>query len=251
LTSITGHPALTASNQVWLGCVLAVGLAALRPPLTPAGPAAVASSPSDRRQASPSLKRTVDVVISATLLAMLLPLLALIALLVRLDSPGPVLFRHRRVTTRGGSPRPSRRYSHADTRVFELIKFRTMWSDTDPYARSPTTPGDPRLTRVGRILRRTCLDELPQFWNVLRGDLSLVGPRPEMLRIVETYDHAALRRLRVRPGLTGLWQVRGRRDKAIHEDLRWDLAYLRRRSLWLDLAILYETAWFAFRRRNL
>jgi lipopolysaccharide/colanic/teichoic acid biosynthesis glycosyltransferase len=251
LTSITGHPALTVSNQIWLGSALAVGLAALRPPPTTAGPAAVGLRWSVSRPASQSLKRTIDVVVSAALLTVLLPLLALVALLIRLDSPGPALFRHRRVTTRAGSSDRSWRRRDAETCIFELIKFRTMWRDADPYARSPTTPDDPRITRVGRILRRTCLDELPQLWNVLRGDVSLVGPRPEMLGIVEAYDPSARQRLCVQPGLTGLWQLRGRRDRAIHEDLRWDLTYVRRRSLWLDLAILCETAWFALRRRNL
>jgi lipopolysaccharide/colanic/teichoic acid biosynthesis glycosyltransferase len=197
------------------------------------------------------LKRALDLTLASVLLLMSAPLLVLIALSIRLDSPGPVFFRHERVTTtRGRAGRRSCSGAPAP-RVFSLIKFRTMRHDVDPYAPSPVHPGDPRVTRVGRVLRRTCLDELPQLWNVVRGDLSLVGPRPEMPWIVQAYDEKARRRLYVQPGVTGLWQLRGRRDRSIHHDLRWDLVYLGKRSLALDIAILLETVRFVMSRRNL
>jgi lipopolysaccharide/colanic/teichoic acid biosynthesis glycosyltransferase/O-antigen ligase len=247
LTSLTGHPLLTVSNQVWLGCVLAAGCAVLQ--VTPASRAAPRTVCGPRPRGL-RLKRALDWTLASVILLCCLPLLVLIALAIRLDSPGPVLFRHHRITsTSGRANRHVQSGEHA-TRVFSLLKFRTMWHGVDPYAASPIASDDPRVTRVGRVLRRTCLDELPQLWNVVRGDLSLVGPRPEMPWIVQTYDEKARRRLHVQPGITGLWQLRGRRDRSIHQDIRWDFVYLRKRSLALDIAILLETIRFVAGGRN-
>jgi lipopolysaccharide/colanic/teichoic acid biosynthesis glycosyltransferase len=248
LTSVSGHPALTVSNQVWLGALLALAVTSVQPgsPDRRRNSAGRASAP---RPASLRLKRAVDVTAALALLALLLPLMVFIAAIIRLDSRGPALFRHRRVTTRGANGR-SNTTDRVEPRMFDFIKFRTMFDDVDPYEPSPTSPADPRVTRVGRLLRRTCLDELPQLWNVLKGDLSLVGPRPEMPWVVARYDASARRRFGAQPGVTGLWQLRGHRDRHIHDDIRWDLWYIRRRSLRLDMVILCETLFFVVGRRN-
>lgn len=194
-----------------------------------------------------ALWRTFELVLSAVLLVVLLPLLALIALIVRLDSPGPVLFRQRRV---GREERP-----------FTVNKFRTMHNgvghDThrafvlgliageqpEPREDGPRFKlvGDERVTRIGRLLRRTSLDELPQLWNVVRGDMSLVGPRPPIPYEVEHYPSHWFARFAVKPGLTGLWQVSGRSELTLEEMVALDVEYVQRRSLGLNLAILART----------
>ena len=122
-----------------------------------------------------------------------------------------------------------------------------MRVDVPSYEYSPKEPSDPRLTRVGRFLRRTSLDELPQLLNVVRGDMSLVGPRPEMPFIVAQYNDTHYQRLRVKPGITGLWQLSADRAYLIHENLEYDLYYIRNRNFFLDIAILVHTAAFAMR----
>jgi lipopolysaccharide/colanic/teichoic acid biosynthesis glycosyltransferase len=134
--------------------------------------------------------------------------------------------------------------------LFRLYKFRTMHADTPSYSISPRDHDDPRITRVGRLLRQTSFDELPQLVNVLRGEMSLVGPRPEMPFIVAGYDDVQRRRLLVKQGLTGLWQLSGPRDRAIHEAIGYDLNYVENWSLRLDLRILFETLAFCIRARN-
>jgi lipopolysaccharide/colanic/teichoic acid biosynthesis glycosyltransferase len=116
-----------------------------------------------------------------------------------------------------------------------------MYTDAPIYDCSPTDSSDPRITRVGRILRRTSIDELPQLWNVLNGDMSLVGPRPEMPFIVQQYTSEQQRRLQIRPGITGLWQVSPARSQPIHEHLEYDLYYIDHYSFRLDLSILLNT----------
>ena len=132
-------------------------------------------------------------------------------------------------------------------KLFEIFKFRSMTTEADPYAVNPTDRNDARVTRVGRFLRETSLDELPQLFNVLKGDMSFVGPRPEMPFIVDTYEEIHRERLKALPGITGLWQLSGDRKKAIHENMNYDLYYVRNRSFSLDVAILMETLIFAFR----
>jgi lipopolysaccharide/colanic/teichoic acid biosynthesis glycosyltransferase len=128
-----------------------------------------------------------------------------------------------------------------------MYKLRTMYVDTPVQMLTPDSADDPRITRVGRFLRRTSLDELPQLLNVLKGNMSLIGPRPEMPFIVETYTEYQRHRLTVLPGITGLWQISGDRALQIHENLEYDLYYIANRSLSLDLAILFQTAFSVIR----
>ena len=177
------------------------------------------------------IKHIFDVLTSVVVIVLSLPCVAVIGLAIRLDSKGPVFFRHQRVGRRG--------------EMFEMWKFRTMFVDTPPYAVHPEARNDPRITRVGRFLRRTSLDELPQFWNVLRGEMSIVGPRPEMPFIVDTYNELQRERLNVRPGITGLWQISADRALPIHENIDHDLFYIQHQSMLLDLLILAQTVWVA------
>jgi lipopolysaccharide/colanic/teichoic acid biosynthesis glycosyltransferase len=172
-------------------------------------------------------KRACDIAGSLVLLLLLLPVLVLVAALVRLDSPGSAIFRQRRIGK--------------DGKEFLLWKFRSMYSDAPKYAPSPTSALDPRLTRIGRQIRRVSIDELPQLVNVLKGEMSLVGPRPEMPFIVDGYSSLERRRLAVKPGITGLWQVSPARAFPIHENLQYDLHYIHHRNLMLDGAILLRT----------
>jgi exopolysaccharide biosynthesis polyprenyl glycosylphosphotransferase len=183
-------------------------------------------------------KRTFDVVLSAAGLVLAAPLLALIALSIKLESPGPVLFRQQRV---GLHRQP-----------FKLLKFRTMVVGAEHMLADLSVHNeadgplfkmrnDPRVTRVGRCLRRYSLDELPQLWNVLRGEMSLIGPRPPLPREVEAYEDWQLDRLEVRPGITGLWQVSGRSELPFDEYVRLDLFYIENWSLAYDLFILAKT----------
>ncbi len=183
-------------------------------------------------------KVALDRVLALVALMALAPVLIGVALLVRLDSPGPVLFHQRRVGEAG--------------RVFPIVKFRTMVTNAEAHVKALTDADDgngvlfklhrdPRITRVGRVLRRFSLDELPQLINVVRGEMSLVGPRPPLPREVDAYESDAVRRLRVRPGMTGLWQVSGRSDLSWIDSLRLDLWYVDNWSLALDAQILVRT----------
>ncbi|MGA7339961.1 MAG: exopolysaccharide biosynthesis polyprenyl glycosylphosphotransferase [Terracidiphilus sp.] len=176
-------------------------------------------------------KRTVDLALSFFLLVLLAPLMVVISLLIRMDSPGPALFVQKRVGLRG--------------RLFDIYKFRSMHIDVPRYELSPATPDDRRITRIGRFLRRTSLDELPQLMNVLLGDMSLVGPRPEMPFIVELYTPRHRQRLVAMPGITGLWQLSADRDFQIHQNIEYDLYYIRNRTFFMDVAILIHTLFFA------
>lgn len=178
-------------------------------------------------------KRPCDLLAGLALIVLLAPVWTLIAFLVRMDSPGPVLFRQKRVGR--------------DGKLFDLYKFRSMRVDSPKYGLSPTESSDPRITRLGRFLRRTSLDELPQLLNVLKGDMSLVGPRPEMPFIVEKYNAVHRQRLHVTPGITGLWQLSADRAFLIHENIQYDLYYIRHRSFFMDVAILLHTVVFAMR----
>jgi exopolysaccharide biosynthesis polyprenyl glycosylphosphotransferase len=174
------------------------------------------------------LKRALDLVLVIPLLLCSLPLWVVIAIVIKMDSRGPVLFSHDRVGMGG--------------RVFRLYKFRTMSTDTSAYAVAPGDQNDPRITRFGRWLRKTSLDEIPQFLNVLKGQMSLVGPRPEMPFIVEQYEPWQRRRLDVPQGITGLWQIAGRKHLPLHFNLEYDFYYIRNWTLLLDLVILLRTA---------
>jgi exopolysaccharide biosynthesis polyprenyl glycosylphosphotransferase len=183
-------------------------------------------------------KQLVDVLAAGAALVLLSPLLAFIALWVRLVDGGPVLFHQVRVGLNG--------------RPFEVVKFRTMVPDAEARLAELEAANelrgaafkvtdDPRITRTGRWLRRTSLDELPQLWNVLRGEMSLVGPRPPLPREVAQYDIWHRRRLSMKPGITGLWQVEARREPDFDRWVELDLAYIDRWSLWLDLKIVLRT----------
>ena len=203
------------------------------------------------------VKRLVDVVGSATLLVATAPVMLAIACAVRLDSRGPALFRQVRIgrnRRRPGEIVPpeilNRRREDLFGKPFTIYKFRTMGVTSSPYATTPSGGGDPRVTRLGRFLRRSCLDELPQVINVLRGEMSLVGPRPEMPFIVRDYAPHVRRRLDVAPGITGLWQIHATRERAIHESIEWDLEYIDQWSLGLDMRVLLDTLLFVLRLKN-
>jgi lipopolysaccharide/colanic/teichoic acid biosynthesis glycosyltransferase len=161
------------------------------------------------------------------------PLFLLISAIVKLDSRGPVLFRQQRVGK--------------DGKLFEMYKFRTMHIGAPAYSLSPQSSDDPRITRFGRFFRKTSLDEVPQLLNVLKGEMSLVGPRPEMPFVVEQYEDRHRQRLQVKPGLTGLWQLSGDRAFLIHENIEYDLYYIQHCNIFMDLAILLHTSIFAMR----
>jgi exopolysaccharide biosynthesis polyprenyl glycosylphosphotransferase len=212
------------------------------PSVRNAVPATVQST--DPRNLHRVAKRCLDAVLAALLILVLLPVFAVVAVMVRLSSPGPIIFAQERIGKNG--------------RPFTLYKFRTMRRDSDPaihraymqalMAGRARPEGDafklrndPRLIPVGRILRRSSLDELPQLFNVLRGDMSLVGPRPALRYEVELYSPLERRRLSVKPGLTGLWQVSGRSRLTFVEMVALDLAYIDGWSLWRDLKIIART----------
>ena len=179
-------------------------------------------------RAEVAAKRAFDVLLAGVLLILLLPPLAIIAIVVRATSPGEVIFRQERVG-RGGAP-------------FVIYKFRTMI----PHAPrsvlgSYAYRDDPLITRVGRLLRRTSLDELPQLVNVLKGDMSIVGPRPDLPHHVDKYTAFQRRRLQVRPGITGWAQVSGRNELSWEARIKLDVEYVERWSLFLDLIVLLKT----------
>jgi lipopolysaccharide/colanic/teichoic acid biosynthesis glycosyltransferase len=180
------------------------------------------------------VKRVIDLIVSAFLMVLIAPLLFLIAFIIKLDSPGPALFVQKRVGRNG--------------RLFNIYKFRSMYANAPRYDFSPVTSDDPRITRIGRFIRKTSLDELPQLMNVFTGSMSLVGPRPEMPFIVQEYTLEHRQRLAVIPGITGLWQLSADRASLIHENIQYDLYYIRNRGIFLDIAILIHTLFFAFRR---
>lgn len=183
-------------------------------------------------------KRILDIVGSALLMLLLSPILIVIAVFVKLTSPGPMIYQQQRVG-KGG-------------RLFPFFKFRSMYKDADKRleelmgANEKQGPifkikHDPRITPIGRILRKYSLDELPQLFNVLKGDMSLVGPRPPIPREVEQYDDTAFQRLSVPPGITCLWQICGRSDTSFDEWMALDALYVQQMSFWLDLKILMKT----------
>jgi len=174
-----------------------------------------------------AFKRAFDLIGAALGMVLSAPIWLAVALLIRLDSSGPVLIRQRRIGWRG--------------RPFTLLKFRTMRRSALLYEKAPLKDDDERITRVGRLLRRLSLDELPQLWNVFKGDMSLVGPRPHPVDDFERYQLEHLRRLDVKPGLTGLWQVTARCDPSFERNLALDLQYIENWSLGLDVRILLGT----------
>jgi lipopolysaccharide/colanic/teichoic acid biosynthesis glycosyltransferase len=188
-------------------------------------------------RSSRTLKRSMDIVGSAALLLLMLPVLIICAIAIKLDSKGPILFKQSRVGRRG--------------RHFKVLKFRTMCVGAEAQqaellklSRDPNwldLEEDPRVTRVGRFLRHASLDELPQLWNVLKGEMSLVGPRPIMPSEAETLIGWRLSRVDLTPGLTGLWQVLGRTNIPFEEMITLDYLYVTTWSLWTDVRLLIRT----------
>jgi lipopolysaccharide/colanic/teichoic acid biosynthesis glycosyltransferase len=180
------------------------------------------------------LNRVVDAAIAGTALLATSPLLGIAALAVKLEDGGPVLYRQTRVGLNG--------------RDFQLLKLRTMVVGAETIgAGFAVDEGDPRITRVGRVLRKLSLDELPQLWNVVRGDMSVIGPRPTLRYQVERYDGRQRRRLNVKPGITGWAQVNGRAALPWAERIELDVWYVEHRTPWLDLRILAKTPFALFR----
>jgi exopolysaccharide biosynthesis polyprenyl glycosylphosphotransferase len=190
-------------------------------------------------QGSYLLKRLFDIVASAVLLVLLLPVFVGVALAIRLESPGAILFRQTRVGRWG--------------KLFTMWKFRSMYADAEArkaalMAQNEMAGGvtfkmknDPRVTRVGRFIRKTSIDELPQLWNVLLGDMSLVGPRPPVPAEVDEYSLSDRRRLEVIPGITCIWQISGRSDIPFDQQVELDVQYIESQSFWTDLKILLKT----------
>ncbi|OQY48221.1 MAG: hypothetical protein B6242_02850 [Anaerolineaceae bacterium 4572_78] len=184
------------------------------------------------------IKRGFDIIMGGLILCVASPIMALISMLIKIDSPGSVLFRQKRVGENG--------------QLFEMLKFRSMVQDADKRQNEVIrynengdiihkSANDPRITQIGKIIRRTSLDELPQLINVIKGDMSLVGPRPEMPWLVELYEPWQRKRFAVPQGITGWWQINGRSDKPMHLHVEEDLYYVRNYSLLLDIIILWKT----------
>ena len=173
------------------------------------------------------IKRTMDLVLSSALLLLLSPILLVIYVVL--------------LVSRRGSPFFLQQRAGLDGNEFTLIKFRTMKPEADEYEVAPVAMNDPRITGFGKFLRRTSFDELPQLLNILVGSMSLVGPRPEMSFIVKDYKTWQRHRLDVKPGLTGLWQIMGRKDLPLHENIEYDFYYIRNQSIMLDIAIIIRT----------
>jgi exopolysaccharide biosynthesis polyprenyl glycosylphosphotransferase len=198
-------------------------------------------------RAQVATKRAIDLLLTSCALVLAVPLLLVAALAIKLDDGGPILFRQRRVGRNG--------------ETFTIFKLRTMVLDAEQRLEALKDKNerkgplfklasDPRVTRAGRVLRACSVDELPQLFNVLAGSMSLVGPRPPLPGEVETYGMDAQRRLLVRPGVTGLWQVSGRSDLSWEESVRLDLRYVENWSLAVDAAILWKTLGAVLRGRG-
>ena len=223
-----------------------------------------ASSMDDRSHTYHIRKRVIDLLGASLLLLVLLPVIAIIALAIKIDSRGSAIFKQHRVG--------ARRVRSGETwewrlQPFVFYKFRTMVQDAPPSLHKDYIAGyingdeaemaatsqgakaadsyklvhDPRVTGVGRILRKLSFDEIPQLWNVVKGEMSLVGPRPPIPYEVELYSEGHLRRLAATPGITGLWQVSGRSEIGFEDMVGLDIDYIRRRSIWLDVKILALT----------
>ncbi len=176
---------------------------------------------------SKAMKRLIDIILSLTLIILTAPLILVLAIIIKLDSRGPVFFRQKRIGLHGVP--------------FMMYKLRTMTTDTDAYADAPTDADDPRITRCGRWMRHLSLDEFPQLINVLKGEMSMVGPRPEMPFIVEKYEPWQRRRLDVKPGITGYWQIIGRKNLPLPLNIEYDFYYIKNQGLLFDIVILIRT----------
>ena len=182
-------------------------------------------------------KRAFDILMSLAAIIILLPFFAVISVIIRLTSKGPAVFRQERAG-KNGQP-------------FVFYKFRTMRCDADPFGASPKSGDDPRLTKIGKFLREYSLDELPQLFNVLKGNMSIVGPRPLYISQMAEWNDRQKKRLFVKPGLTGLAQISGRGELMREEKLELDVRYVETAGFWLDFKIILATIAQVFRRKNI
>jgi len=182
-------------------------------------------------------KRVLDVLICLPALIVLSPVFAVLSVIIGLTSKGPVLFRQERAGKNG--------------KPFTFYKFRTMKTDADPFGPSPKSGRDPRLTRVGRFLREYSLDELPQLFNILKGDMSIVGPRPLYVTQMAEWNDRQKKRLLVKPGMTGLAQVSGRAELTREQKLELDVRYVETLSFWTDVKIILATIGLVFSRKSI
>ena len=183
------------------------------------------------------LKRSFDIIAVVVISPLVIAISLVIAILIRLLTGPRVIFQQER--------------AGKDLRPFTLYKFRTMRTGIDPFGPSPKTGKDPRLTSLGRFLRILSLDELPQLWNVIKGDMSLVGPRPLYLEQAKKWNDRQILRVKVKPGLTGLAQIKGRGSLKIEDKLELDVQYVENQSLWIDAKIIILTLLSLFSRRNI
>lgn len=186
--------------------------------------------------------RLVEMVIAATALVLVSPLMVVLVCLIKATSPGPAVFKQARIRqgmTSFAFYKFRSMIVDSDTRFPELVQFERKPDELSEFRFK--VENDPRITRIGSWLRRTSLDELPNLWNLLTGDVALVGPRPEIAAMLANYDDAMLKKFTIRPGITGLAQICGRGDLTFLETIRYDLEYIETRSLWLDLKILFLT----------
>lgn len=181
-------------------------------------------------------KRTLDILITLPSALVSLPVLLVIVIIIRLTSKGPAVFTQER--------------AGKDAEPFILYKFRTMKTDIDPFGPSPKSGDDPRLTKIGKVLRETSLDELPQLFNVLKGNMSIVGPRPLYIAQIAEWDGRQKTRLNVKPGLTGLAQISGRGELTREEKLEFDARYVETQTFWFDLKIIFTTFAQVFAKKS-
>lgn len=172
-------------------------------------------------------KKIIDLITALLALIIFSPVWIIIAVIIKLTDGGKIIFAQERTGKNG--------------KLFTCYKFRTMYPHVEGYEFAPTSLTDKRITKIGRLLRRTSLDEIPQFFNVLKGEMSLIGPRPEMEFITKKYKEKEKLRLLISPGITGLWQVMGRKDLPLHENVEYDLYYIEHQSIRLDLMIIFKT----------
>lgn len=201
----------------------------------------------DERKLYKFLKRTIDIVGSLIGIILTSPLLLIIGIWIKLESKGPIVFSQERVGLKG--------------KTFKMYKLRSMVVNAEELKKKLETKNemsgpmfkikdDPRITKVGRLIRKTSIDELAQLVNVLKGDMSLVGPRPSLPKEVEQFEDWMLERLEVKPGLTCYWQVMGRNNIEFNEWMELDVKYVRERSLWLDIKLIFKTFFVLFGDKN-
>ncbi len=183
------------------------------------------------------MKRLLDIVVTLPAIVLLLPVFVVIVIAIKIGGKGPAVFKQERAGKNG--------------KGFIFYKFRTMRTDADPFGPSPKSGDDARLTKIGKLLREYSLDELPQLFNILKGDMSIVGPRPLYISQMSEWDQRQSKRLLVKPGLTGLAQISGRGELTREEKLEFDVRYVETASLWLDCKIILTTVAQVFGRKNI